>query len=151
MAGEVARITLQCDKFAPVAARRRLAEMPDHGWLLGDAMLVATELVTNAVRHSMCHEQDVLHVSIQHLAGRLRIAVRDPGRSGRTARISDGNGWSGGLGLKIVDQLATHWGSNRLVDGYEVWAELPMVAAGQPGESAPAAPGRQATSFNIGR
>lgn len=127
MAGDVARITVPCDSLAPVVVRRHLAQLPDLGWSLGDAMLVATELVTNAVRHSMCSEQDVLVVSVSTEGGQVRISVRDPGTSGGTARISEENDWAGGLGLKIVERLAAHWGSNRGADGYEVWAELAIV------------------------
>jgi hypothetical protein len=128
MAGDVARLTVRCDSLAPVYVRRRLAELPELDWPLGDAMLVATELVTNAIRHSMCDEDDVVVVSVYRQNGQVGIAVRDPGKSGGTARISDEGHWSGGLGLKIVDQLAAHWGSHRDADGYEVWAELPLSA-----------------------
>jgi signal transduction histidine kinase len=121
--------TLTCDSLAPVRARRRLSGLPNLGWPLGDAMLVATELISNAVRHSMCTEADSLLVSVSHDSDYVRISVRDPGRSGRTARIADGDGWFGGLGLKIVDALATRWGSSRGAAGYEVWAELPLVAS----------------------
>lgn len=96
--------------------------------MLGDAMLVATELVANAVRHSMGREEDLLLVSVHVGGDHVRICVRDPGISGGTARIVEENDWFGGLGLRIVDQLATHWGSNRERDGYEVWAQLPLVA-----------------------
>lgn len=129
MAGEVARIRVDCDSLAPVQVRRRLAAIPDLGWVLGDAMLVATELVTNAVRHSMCRDGDTLTVSVHKDADHVRICVRDPGTSGGTARIVEENDWFGGLGLRIVEQLATHWGSNREPDGYEVWAQLPLLDA----------------------
>src|SRR5947209_2839295 len=128
MAGEVVRITVPCNSLAPVVVRRRLAQLPDVGWPLGDAMLVATELVTNAVRYSMCKDEDVLLVCVHREGGHVRISVRDPGTSGGTARISDEDDWSGGLGLKIVEQLTVHWGSNRGADGYEVWAELAIVS-----------------------
>lgn len=129
MTGEVARISVPCDSLAPVAVRRRLAALPDLGWVLGDAMLVTTELVTNALRHSMCDEQDRLDVAVSTESDHVRICVRDPGTSGGTARIVAENDWFGGLGLRIVEQLATHWGSHRGPDGYEVWAELPLLQA----------------------
>lgn len=126
MAREAELITTSCDHLAPVQVRRRLAELSGLGWLLGEAMLVATELVTNAVRHSGCRPEDQLVVTVARRDGRVRVSVRDPGKSGRCARISDRPGSSGGLGLKIVDQLATEWGSQRNSDTYEVWAELPV-------------------------
>jgi Histidine kinase-like ATPase domain len=130
MAGEVARFEVPCDRSAPVLVRRRLAEIPDLGWMLGDAMLVATELVTNAVRHSMCGLDDGLLVSVRAGPDHVHICVRDPGISGGTARILEETDF-GGLGLRIIEQLATHWGSNRESDGYEVWAQLPLVAEEQ--------------------
>src|SRR5579884_2601776 len=98
MAGEVARIIVPCDELAPVAVRRHLAQLPDLGWLLGDAMLVATELVTNAVRHSLCGTEDPLNITVSRDDGQVRICVRDPGRSGRTARIAEAVDSFGGLG-----------------------------------------------------
>lgn len=126
-------MTVPCDSLAPVAVRRTLAAVPDLGWILGDAMLVATELVTNALRHSMCNDQDCLVVSVDREVDHVRICVRDPGTSGGTARIVDENEWFEGVGLRIVEQLATHWGSNRAAAGYEVWAQLPLVES-EPGE-----------------
>jgi anti-sigma regulatory factor (Ser/Thr protein kinase) len=90
-------------------------------------MLVATELVTNAVRHSLATADDCLDVRIIQEGERLRISVRDPGTSGRTARMPDQPDAWGGLGLMVVDQLAASWGSQRHSDGYEVWAELRLA------------------------
>lgn len=129
MAGDLAKITVPCDSLAPVRVRRQLAALPALGWPLGDVMLIASELVTNAIRHSMCTEQDSLLVSVSRQPDHVRIGVRDPGRSGGTARIPEGGQVSGGLGLKIVEQLAVHWGSTRHPESYEVWAELPLVDA----------------------
>jgi two-component sensor histidine kinase len=86
-------------------------------------MLVASELVTNAVRHSHCAEDEFLSVSISR-DGHLRISVLDPGGSGKNAEIADRPLDLGGLGLKVVEQLATDWGAERRGDGYRVWAEL---------------------------
>lgn len=129
MAGEAANITVRCDELAPVTVRRALASLTDLGWVLGDAMLVATELVTNAVRHSLCHESDELIISVRREQDYVRVSVRDPGRSGTTARSARETDPFGQLGLKIVEQLTARWGSDRGADGYEVWGELPLIAA----------------------
>lgn len=126
MATEVAQLMPECDKFAPGAVRHALAELPDLEWVLGDAMLVASELVTNAVLHSMCEEGDRLRVAMYRDDARLRISVIDPGTSGKTARIAKDPGSWGGLGLVVVDQLAARWGSEHHDDGYEVWAEFAL-------------------------
>jgi anti-sigma regulatory factor (Ser/Thr protein kinase) len=86
-------------------------------------MLLASELVTNAVRHSLCAEDEFLTVRITG-DGRFRIAVLDPGASGESAEIADRPIELGGLGLKVVEQLAATWGTERRDDGYRVWAEL---------------------------
>jgi anti-sigma regulatory factor (Ser/Thr protein kinase) len=88
-------------------------------------MLVASELVTNAVSHSLCTEEDFLSVQIAR-DGRLRIAVLDPGVSGGSAEIADRPIELGGLGLKVVEQLAASWGTERSDAGYRVWAELQL-------------------------
>lgn len=128
MEREVAHLMPECDEFAPGAVRHALAEVPDLGWVLGDAMLVASELVTNAVVHSMCSDRDLLRVDMYRNEAYLRISVVDPGASGKTARMAEDPGAWGGLGLLVVDELAARWGSEHREDGYEVWAELELPA-----------------------
>jgi serine/threonine-protein kinase RsbW len=123
MAGDLVRLCVRCDEFAPKAARDAISRVEGLGWMIGDAMLIASELVSNAVRHSLCAEDDMLSISLR-LDGSLRIGVVDPGAAGREAEIVDRPLPLGGLGLRVVDQLADRWGSERGPRGYEVWAEL---------------------------
>jgi two-component sensor histidine kinase len=88
-------------------------------------MLVATELVSNAVQHSLCSEDEFLTVRVTRNS-RLRIAVLDPGASDQSAEVADRPIELGGLGLKVVQQLAATWGTERPDDGYRVWAELEL-------------------------
>jgi anti-sigma regulatory factor (Ser/Thr protein kinase) len=90
-------------------------------------MLVASELVTNAVRHTLCTEDEFLTICISR-DGWLRISVVDPGGSGRDAEIAHRPIELGGLGLKVVEELGAKWGTERRVDGYKVWAELELLA-----------------------
>jgi anti-sigma regulatory factor (Ser/Thr protein kinase) len=124
MERELMRITTRCDPYAPATVRQALQGL-SYGWELGDAMLVATELVTNAVRHSCCSEDQMLTVKLVRTAGRFEISVCDPGRSGSQARLIDRPDGAGGLGLKVVEQIAARWGSERGRRGYRVWAQLP--------------------------
>jgi two-component sensor histidine kinase len=82
--------------------------------------LMATELVTNAVRYG---EQPV-EFAVTWLPRSARIAVRCGGRAfswhGRSARASLEGGW----GLVLVNGLADRWGITPLPGGNEVWAEL---------------------------
>ena len=123
MAEELLCVSVRCDEFAPKAVREALTECSALGPVLADAMLVASELVTNAIRHSLCRDDEFLTVSLGR-DGSLRISVRDPGRSGGGARVVDRPLGLGGYGLKIVEELAARWGAERRDDGYEVWAEL---------------------------
>jgi two-component sensor histidine kinase len=92
-----------------------------------DALLIASELVTNAVLHSSCGADDVLDVCITS-DGWLRISVLDPGGSGGAAEIAERPVGLGGLGLKIVQAAADRWGTDRRLEGDEVWAEMRLRA-----------------------
>jgi anti-sigma regulatory factor (Ser/Thr protein kinase) len=129
MVGDSLPICVRCDEFAPAAVREEVAKQFDLGCRLADALLVASELVTNAVRHSHCSRDEYLSVFIS-VNGRVRISVLDPGKSGREAEITDRPIERGGIGLKVVDQLATNWGAERHGHGYRVWAELDLSPVG---------------------
>lgn len=121
-------MVVRCDSFAPRIVRQNLERLPAVGSNSDEAMLVASELVTNAIRHSHCSEEDHLTVDAQCEEDRLRISVLDPGSSGRTAQIVERPVEHGGVGLKVVEQLSQRWGSERRRDGYRVWAEIPLAA-----------------------
>lgn len=117
-----------CDSDSPSAVRESVAQLEGLGWLLGDARLVASELVTNAVLHSGGTHEDLLEVRVGRSENGIVISVRDPGRSGSEAAPWPGHlKTTGGLGLVVVDALAARWGTER-EDGYTVWAELSDVA-----------------------
>ena len=118
-------LDMPCDEGAPAAARDLLRALDGEGWAVSDAMLVASELATNAVRHSGGGKDDVLTVDVRIGHGRVWIAVVDPGLSGTNARPRPGGEDLGGFGLRLVDQLACRWGSER-TDRYRVWAELAL-------------------------
>lgn len=122
---DVLHLCVPCDELAPAAVREKMRSLRGLDGALDDAVLVASELVTNAVRHSMCAEDDLLTVRITR-DGRCRIAVIDPGASGQSAEIAERPVELGGLGLKVVEQVAAAWGSERRDDGYRVWAELEL-------------------------
>jgi anti-sigma regulatory factor (Ser/Thr protein kinase) len=127
MAQDLVSLTVRCDALAPRLVREAVAELPNMDGVLCDAMLVASELVTNAVRHSSCTEDEFLIVRITR-DGWLRISVFDPGRSGQGAEIATRPIELGGMGLKVVEEVAWSWGTERRADGYKVWAELELAA-----------------------
>jgi anti-sigma regulatory factor (Ser/Thr protein kinase) len=94
-------------------------------WHLGHAdeaaILLVSELVTNAVRHA--GGTDVITVDLH--AGRtwLRIEVHDTDRHWPQPRVPDGFDESG-FGFILVAALADNWGVRETEAGKAVWAEL---------------------------
>lgn len=118
-------ISLPPSLHAPARARAWLAERAGDlpPTLVDDALLVASELVTNAVRHG--RPQVVLSVS--PLPGGLRIAVGDEGdHVFAPAMTTPTVDRPTGRGLLIVAATARNWGVTPHADrpGKTVWAEL---------------------------
>jgi anti-sigma regulatory factor (Ser/Thr protein kinase) len=88
------------------------------------ALLVTSELVTNAVCHGSRPGDDIT-VDVRLKAGRLRIGVRDAARGSTPVALTPDEQRPAGRGLAMVDWLAD-W-SDRIVDGRrEVRAELTL-------------------------
>ena len=87
------------------------------------AALVATELVTNAVRHGTAP----ITLDLRSDGASLTVEVTDCG-GGAVRRIPADerrSRQSGGLGLMIVEMLARDWGVRRSPGGGKtVWAEV---------------------------
>src|SRR3954454_20981314 len=83
------------------------------------AALLATELVTNAIRHA----RGRAIVSVTAKAGHLRVAIADD--SPETPRVLPRNLLGeGGRGMMLVDTLARTWGVDVGWDGKVVWFEI---------------------------
>lgn len=130
--------------YAPAsvaAARWQLAaDLRDAGITesaIGDAALVISELLSNALRHARPLPDATVRVSWALADGWLEVAVEDGGAATRPRATHPSLSSLGGRGLAIVDHLSTNWGveTNR---GTTVWA---VLAA--PGD-APAGASRQA-------
>ena len=125
---EVLSVEVPCDRDAPGTVRQALLDVDSVGWVVGDVMLVASELVTNAVLHSGCLDEHLLRVRACLDDGHIRLSVCDPGLSASNARVvRTTDDEAGGWGLRIVEQLAAEWGAER-GDGYRVWARVPLSA-----------------------
>jgi anti-sigma regulatory factor (Ser/Thr protein kinase) len=125
-----ARASFAADGRSVSAARRLLAQILDAAGVRGEprshALLVASELVTNAISHGS-RTGDEITVEFAVQPRRVRICVRDPIRRGSSALValSPDERRPAGRGLQIVEQLAD-W-SERVVDGRrEVRAELAL-------------------------
>jgi anti-sigma regulatory factor (Ser/Thr protein kinase) len=84
-----------------------------------DVRLVASELVTNAVRHV---GSDVT-VTLSRPAGRVRVAVADTSTSCPSVVAADPRAASG-RGLKLVQAVSAEWGCEARPDGKIVWADV---------------------------
>lgn len=85
-----------------------------------DAVIVANELITNAVEHT--GTPSVLTVSLDPRG--LHLAVRD-GSTGGVAPIRSGRArQEDGRGLYLVSELTRAWGVTVAPDGKTVWAVL---------------------------
>jgi anti-sigma regulatory factor (Ser/Thr protein kinase) len=113
----------------PAAARAFVREVCGH-WRLARpdttvtdrAVLLANELVTNAVAHA--HTEIRLRLELR--GDRLHIAVRDGSPRLPHLVVPDRQA-EGGRGLWLVEQLARSWGVNRHPDGGKVvWCVLSL-------------------------
>jgi anti-sigma regulatory factor (Ser/Thr protein kinase) len=121
---EVVRLAVPCDARAPGVVRGELERMEAIETVRIEAKLVASELVSNAVRHSGCEPSHEIDVRVGLRGGLFEIAVRVPGLSDRLPEMQE-NAEVGGLGLSIVNEIAHSWGTSR-TDGQVVWAQLSL-------------------------
>ncbi|MFD8600405.1 ATP-binding protein [Kitasatospora sp. NPDC059646] len=129
-------------RFEAVRTAREFARTTLEGWGLGDLFddvaLVASELVTNALRHALGQREPSLvptqaspqpaagslpiRISLVHRAPQVVCAVSDPSSIGPIAREADFVAESG-RGLHLVDSFSRSWGWHPLAGaGKVVWA-----------------------------
>jgi anti-sigma regulatory factor (Ser/Thr protein kinase) len=114
-------IDLPRDSRAPARARAALSELagglgPER---LHDAQLLASELVTNAVKYG---EGSAVRLDLELAGDRLRVEVVDDG-AGFVPRARDADPTEvGGWGLPLVEHLADRWGAYE--GSTHVWFEL---------------------------
>jgi anti-sigma regulatory factor (Ser/Thr protein kinase) len=111
------RLRLRADPDAPAAARRALRALP-LGEHADDVLLLASELVSNAVRHAGLEPGDAIELAATSDGLHARVEVRDHGPGFTPSGSRDG------FGLHIVAGAASDWGVE--LDGATcVWFELP--------------------------
>ncbi|MFJ9945207.1 ATP-binding protein [Streptomyces erythrochromogenes] len=96
----------------------------DWGWggteTSEDALLVVSELLTNASLHADGRLELVLSAG----ETALRIEVHDRTTTLPVRRPAPRPGVPGGRGLHIVERLTDHWGAQAYGTGKAVWAEI---------------------------
>jgi anti-sigma regulatory factor (Ser/Thr protein kinase) len=83
-----------------------------------DALLVFSELATNAVMHA----GGATNILVVHGDQFLRFEVHDD--THEIPHLLDITGPNGGFGLRIVDQLSEDWGWSQTPTGKYVWSAV---------------------------
>jgi anti-sigma regulatory factor (Ser/Thr protein kinase) len=117
-----------CDPASPGRARSWAAEeisavlthLPAMPTILDDAVLVVSELVTNALRAGYS-----CAVNIEVDVDALRVGVIDDGPGVPAVQLAEPDDVRG-RGLFLIAALANNWGVRRTGNGKEVWASLPL-------------------------
>lgn len=123
------RILLSCDPAELSVARRFIRDtLSNHsGDLVYYVQLCATEIVTNAIRHSDTKAKGgKIMLVVVELADRIRVEVLDHG-SETDEPHTDGCEdlyAEGGRGLFVVDSFCDSRGSSTDSDGRNVWFEV---------------------------
>ncbi|WP_406277696.1 ATP-binding protein [Embleya sp. NBC_00896] len=129
--GEPPRVWILPHRPESVGTARRITNAALDAWGIGDettdrALLVVSELVTNAVEHAL--PPVALHLLHTGANGILRIEVHDGGPA------ADEGTWTAsctpeehGRGGDIVALLASAHGTHTLAHGVTYWADLPLA------------------------
>ncbi|GII57395.1 hypothetical protein Pth03_57840 [Planotetraspora thailandica] len=97
-----------------------------------DCVLLASEIVTNAVVHSRSGQGGTFVITVSRLPDRVRITVKDDGSAGPPCAghaVPDG---TGGRGIPLLDALSDRWGLVREDGRNDVWFEIYGEAAPGP-------------------
>ena len=135
------------DLRAPREARQAIARFlarADLPQLIDDAQLLATELVTNAVRHAT----GPISVRAYVRDGYLRLEVCDSAADCPPELREADPDAEGGRGMDLVDKLSSRWGWRVSEHAKVVWLDLrvgstdsprvPLLDPGPPAEPGPA-------------
>ena len=95
------------------------------GTAIGDAALVLSELLSNAIRHARPLPGALVQVSWALRDESLTVSVRAGGGPPRPHAGHPSPSAVGGRGLAIVECLASTWGVKDSLSGVTVWAILP--------------------------
>jgi anti-anti-sigma factor len=129
---ERVELELGRDPGAPARARAELRQaLADEVGETDRATLtlLTSELVTNAVIHSVSEAGEKVVLQITTYPGRVRIEVTDPGSGFEIGNLPPRPRDFGGHGLVVVEELSSRWGTTRARSegGFCVWFELDLA------------------------
>jgi anti-sigma regulatory factor (Ser/Thr protein kinase) len=122
-------LCVPADMGAPATARRGVSALCPYAEdpLMGDVLLLVSELVTNCVRHARLKPEDWIRVRVDLAPGAVRLDVCDAGVGFTPSRPRPRAPEElGGRGLLLVDRIADRCG----VDSggrTRVWAEIDRI------------------------
>jgi anti-sigma regulatory factor (Ser/Thr protein kinase) len=118
-------MVLEKSSIAPRRARRAVQDLLGDDasiQVIRDAILLTSELVTNAIEHSSggCE----VSASFDRRRCVIRVEVSDRSTVKPSPRTNATMEDLGGRGLLIVDRVASRWGSTAAAAGKSVWFEI---------------------------
>lgn len=93
---------------------------------IDDVVLVASELIGNAIRHASGGDRNAWVVSWTVEAGVVVISVEDPSHD-LPVRRNPAPDAPSGRGLAIVETLSLDWGVEHTAHGKRVWAKVKVT------------------------
>ncbi len=111
---------LRATPAAVSAARRALVKQGLDADLDHTVCLLASELVTNSIRHAARSENDRIILAARMTPEWVRVEVRDNG----PGFDPDVRHRAEGFGLRMMDTLASRWGVDTDSSGTRVWFEV---------------------------
>ena len=96
--------------------------------VIGDAVLVLSELLSNAIRHARPLPGAIVEVAWRLGPDGIEVTVSDGGAPTHPAATHAALSALGGRGLDIVEYLSSTWGVRPGEAGLTVWALLPDPA-----------------------
>jgi anti-sigma regulatory factor (Ser/Thr protein kinase) len=97
---------------------------------VGDAILVLSELLSNAICHARPLPGGQVQVSWSLHGGTVKVAVSDGGSATRPHQLRPSVSALGGRGLAIVEHVSRQWGIRDDDQRTTVWAVLPATTNG---------------------
>jgi anti-sigma regulatory factor (Ser/Thr protein kinase) len=130
--GPMSSVSVPHARSSVSAARHALADELDASGvgtpMRDDAVLVLSELVSNAIKHASPLPSGDISVCWDLQQDRLHLEITDGGALTRPQAAVAAVSSLGGRGLDIVRSICSEWGVTEDGNAVTVWADLPRSA-----------------------